>query len=80
MPLTRIQGKDLSRSAGAELLVRLSARTVRLGTEVADERGFDLAADDFELGRRVPLQPDLNKDVWRWDGWVDFERLLDTPP
>jgi hypothetical protein len=78
LPFHRIQGKDLSGSRGVKLLVRLTARTVGLGTEVADERWFDLEAGDFELGRFVPLQPDLDKDVWRWEGWSDFDGL--TPP
>lgn len=73
LPFRRIQGKDLSRSSGVKLLVRLTARTVGLGTEVADERWFDLEAGDFELGRFVPLQPDLDKDVWQWEGWSDFD-------
>lgn len=78
LPFREIQGKDLSRSSGVKLLVRLSARTVRLGTEVADERWFDLEAGDFELGRFVPLEPDLGRDVWRWGGWSRFDDLL--PP
>ncbi len=86
LPFRRIQGKDLSRSSGVKLLVRLTARTVGLGTEVADERWFDLEAGDFELGRFVPLQPDLDKDVWQWEGWSDFDGLThpgadgDEPP
>lgn len=81
LPFSRIQGKDLSSSSGVKLLVRLTARTVGLGTEVADERWFDLEAGDFEIGRFVPLQPDLGKDVWKWTGWPDFDALLapDTP-
>jgi hypothetical protein len=80
LPFRRIQGKDLSGSSGVKLLVRLTARTVGLGTEVADERWFDLEAGDFELGRFVPLQPDLDKDVWRWEGWSDFDGLLGSRP
>lgn len=63
-----------------KLLVRLTARTVGLGTEVADERWFDLEGGDFELGRFVPLQPDLDKDVWRWEGWADFDGVLESGP
>ncbi|MEV6696509.1 hypothetical protein AB0M68_04980 [Streptomyces sp. NPDC051453] len=80
LPFRRIQGKDLSRSHGVKLLVRLTARTVGLGTEVADERWFDLAAGGFELGRFVPLQPDLDKDVWQWRGWAGFDGLMPPPP
>jgi hypothetical protein len=80
LPFRRIQGKDLSGSYGVKLLVRLTARTVGLGTEVADERWFDLEGGDFELGRFVPLQPDLDKDVWRWEGWTDFDGLLPGQP
>ncbi|MFD9465567.1 hypothetical protein [Streptomyces sp. NPDC060027] len=80
LPFRRIQGKDLSGSHGVKLLVRLTARTVGLGTEVADERWFDLEAGDFELGRFVPLQPDLDKDVWRWEGWPDFDGLIPPRP
>ncbi|MET7988291.1 MULTISPECIES: hypothetical protein [unclassified Streptomyces] len=84
LPFREIQGKDLSRSSGVKLLVRLTARTVGLGTEVADECWFDLAdgdADgDFELGRFVPLQPDLGKDVWQWEGWPDFDGLIHPSP
>ncbi|MFF4352691.1 hypothetical protein [Streptomyces sp. NPDC001530] len=80
LPFRRIQGKDLSGSYGVKLLVRLTARTVGLGTEVADERWFDLEGGDFELGRFVPLQPDLDKDVWRWEGWTDFDGLIQRPP
>ncbi|MFF3320809.1 hypothetical protein [Streptomyces sp. NPDC002889] len=76
LPVTRIQGKDLSRSQGAKLLVRLTARTVGMGTEVVDERWFDLEGDDFEIGRFVPLQPNLDKDVWAWRGWSGFDDLL----
>ncbi|MCT9109394.1 hypothetical protein N4G69_27945 [Streptomyces mirabilis] len=79
LPFRRIQGKELSGSYGVKLLVRLTARTVGLGTEVADERWFDLEAGDFELGRFVPLQPDLGKDVWRWEGWTDFDALEPHP-
>ncbi|MEV6754012.1 hypothetical protein [Streptomyces sp. NPDC051214] len=78
LPFTRIQGKDLSQSAGVELMVRLTARTVGLGTEVADERWFKVGPEDFELGRFVPLEPDLQRDVWEWDGWRGFDELL--PP
>ncbi len=76
LPVQRIQGKDLSQSHGAKLLVRLTARTVGMGTEVVDERWFDLEGDDFETGRFVPLEPNLAKDVWTWRGWRDFDRLL----
>ncbi|MEV2250158.1 hypothetical protein AB0I94_06235 [Streptomyces sp. NPDC050147] len=78
LPFTRIQGKDLSQSAGVELMVRLTARTVGLGTEVADERWFRVGPGDFELGRFVPLEPELSRDVWQWDGWRRFDELL--PP
>ncbi|MFJ6572974.1 hypothetical protein ACIQNU_36770 [Streptomyces sp. NPDC091292] len=80
LPFTKIQGKDLSDSSGVKLLVRLTARTVRLGTEVADERWFDLDAGDFEQGRFVPLQPDPDRDVWQWNGWRNFDRLLPPVP
>lgn len=80
LPFQLIQGKDLSTSYGVKLLVRLTARTVGLGTEVADERWFDLEGGDFELGRFVPLQPDLDKDVWRWEGWADFDGVLESGP
>ncbi|WP_345650138.1 hypothetical protein [Streptomyces siamensis] len=80
LPFRHIQGKDLSDSRGVKLLVRLTARTVGLGTEVADERWFDLEAGDFELGRFVPLEPELDKDVWRWEGWTDFDGLLAPRP
>ncbi len=80
LPFSRIQGKDLSGSSGVKLLVRLTARTVGLGTEVADECWFDLEGGDFELGRFVPLQPDLAKDVWRWEGWSDFDGLIRPGP
>ncbi|MFE0104738.1 hypothetical protein [Streptomyces sp. NPDC059009] len=79
LPFTEIQEKDLSRSYGVKLLVRLTARTVRLGTEVADERWFDVDEGDFELGRFVPLQPDLERDVWTWEGWDGFDELLPPP-
>ncbi|WP_405998427.1 hypothetical protein [Streptomyces sp. NBC_00829] len=83
LPVSSIQGKDLSQSHGAKLLVRLTARTVGMGTEVVDERWFDLDGDDFETGRFVPLEPNLAKDVWSWQGWRDFDELLPdegTPP
>ncbi|MET7385294.1 hypothetical protein ACFYPT_18390 [Streptomyces sp. NPDC005529] len=80
LPFRRIQGKDLEGSHGVKLLVRLTARTVGLGTEVADERWFDLEGGDFELGRFVPLQPDLDKDVWHWEGWTDFDGLTGSRP
>ncbi|MER8045792.1 hypothetical protein [Streptomyces sp. NPDC094032] len=79
LPFREIQGKDLTASVGVKLLVRLTARTVGLGTEVADERWFDLDADDFERGRFVPLQADSAVDVWRWEGWARFDELLDEP-
>ncbi|MFF2850588.1 hypothetical protein ACFVT5_30300 [Streptomyces sp. NPDC058001] len=80
LPFTEIQGKDLSHSFGVKLLVRVTARTVRLGTEVADERWFDVDAGDFEKGRFVPLQPDFQRDVWQWTGWRDFDGLLPPVP
>ncbi|MFF1923709.1 hypothetical protein ACFVW8_24445 [Streptomyces sp. NPDC058221] len=78
LPLTSIQGKDLSTSEDAKLMVRLTARTVGLGSEVADERWFDLdaAQGDFELGRFVPLRADPERDVWQWQGWERFDLLL----
>lgn len=78
LPLTSIQGKDLAASVDAKLMVRLTARTVGLGTEVADERWFDLSAEagHFEIGRFVPLRADPARDVWRWVGWKDFDGLL----
>ncbi|MFD5033587.1 hypothetical protein ACFWM0_24740 [Streptomyces sp. NPDC058405] len=78
LPFREIQGKQLGDVQGVKLLVRLNARAVGLGTEVVDERWFDLAADDFEIGRFVPLSPDLQTDVWSWDGWEGFDQLL--PP
>lgn len=80
LPFRHIQGNDLDASQGVKLLVRLTARTVGLGTEVTDERWFDLAAGDFELGRFVPLEPDLDKDVWQWRGWAGFDGLMPPPP
>ncbi|MCL2732853.1 MAG: hypothetical protein FWE15_22875 [Actinomycetia bacterium] len=80
LPFTHIQGKDLTSSEGVKLLVRITARTVMLGTEVADDRWFDLAGDDFELGRFVPLRPDLGQDVWQWEGWPRFDHVLPPPP
>ncbi|GHJ36086.1 hypothetical protein [Streptomyces sp. TS71-3] len=80
LPFTRIQGKDLAQSYGVKLLVRVTARTVGLGTEVADERWFDLAGGDFELGRFVGVQADTERDVWKWDGWQDFDALLPKGP
>lgn len=78
LPLVNIQGKDLSAATGVKLLVRLTARTVGLGTEVADEHWFDISAgsDDFELGRFVPLRADPDTDVWTWEGWARFDELL----
>ncbi|MGW7086333.1 hypothetical protein ACWGH2_22935 [Streptomyces sp. NPDC054871] len=78
LPLAQIQGKDLSAATGVKLLVRLTARTVGLGTEVADEHWFDVSAgsDDFELGRFVPLRADPDTDVWTWEGWARFDELL----
>ncbi|MFB6779988.1 hypothetical protein ACFCX0_21735 [Streptomyces sp. NPDC056352] len=74
LPLSSIQRKDLSASEDAELMVRLTARAVGLGSEVADARWFDLdtARGDFELGRFVPLKADPERDVWQWEGWEDF--------
>ncbi|MDJ0462284.1 hypothetical protein [Streptomyces sp. H27-C3] len=71
LPFTEIQGKDLSAATDVRLLVRLTARTVGLGTEVADERWFEPregSACGFELGRFVPLEADVDRDVWSWDG------------
>ncbi|MGW0799452.1 hypothetical protein [Streptomyces sp. NPDC002692] len=79
LPITWIQGKDLAQSYGVKLVIRLTARTVHLGTEVADEKWFNLTADDFEFGRFVPLQPDPDKDVWQWEGWADFDALVPPP-
>lgn len=78
LPVAHIQGKDLSAATGVKLLVRLTARTVGLGTEVADEHWFDVSAgsDDFELGRFVPLRADPDTDVWTWEGWARFDELL----
>ncbi|MEU9860902.1 hypothetical protein AB0D99_08500 [Streptomyces sp. NPDC047971] len=76
LPFREIQGKDLSDSVGVKLLVRLTARTVGLGTEVVDERWFDLDGDDFERGRFVPLHPDTAVDVWDWQGWTEFDQVL----
>ncbi|MGW5732854.1 MULTISPECIES: hypothetical protein [Streptomyces] len=78
LPLGHIQGKDLLDAEGVKLLVRLTARTVGLGTEVADEHWFDVSAtsDDFELGRFVPLRADPDTDVWTWEGWAHFDDLL----
>lgn len=78
LPLARIQGKDLSAATGVKLLVRLTARTVGLGTEVADEHWFDVSvgSDDFELGRFVPLRADPDADVWTWEGWARFDELV----
>ncbi|MGW4033782.1 hypothetical protein ACWEFL_31550 [Streptomyces sp. NPDC004838] len=76
LPVQKIQGKDLSASRGAKLLVRLTARTIGMGTEVVDERWFDLDADDFEIGRFIPVEADLMKDVWGWRGWQGFDELL----
>ncbi|MFB7372903.1 hypothetical protein ACFC0D_24000 [Streptomyces sp. NPDC056222] len=76
LPFREIQGKDLSDSVGVKLLVRLTARTVGLGTEVVDERWFDLDGDDFERGRFVPLHPDTAVDVWDWRGWPEFDAVL----
>ncbi|MGH3311686.1 MAG: hypothetical protein ACRDP3_14050 [Streptomyces sp.] len=78
LPFREIQGKTLENVKGVKLLVRLNARAVGLGTEVVDERWFDLGTDDFEIGRFVPLSPDLETDVWSWEGWEGFDQLL--PP
>ena len=82
--------EDLGRAPGVDRAAFLpwkwaqgtarNGKTVGLGTEVADERWFDLEAGDFELGRFVPLQPELDKDVWRWEGWSDFDGLTPSRP
>ncbi|MCZ4103673.1 hypothetical protein [Streptomyces sp. H39-C1] len=80
LPLARIQGKDLAQSYNVKLVVRLTAYTTHLGTEVAAEKWFDLTTDDdFELGRFAPVRPDPGKDVWLWEGWTDFDSLLPPP-
>ncbi|MGW1226698.1 hypothetical protein [Streptomyces sp. NPDC002530] len=80
LPITRIQGTDLAGAESVRMLVRLTAKAGGLGTEVFGERWFDLAGDDFELGRFAPLKPRVDADIRTWDGWRRFDDLHTPEP
>ncbi|MFD3655455.1 hypothetical protein ACTU45_05685 [Streptomyces sp. 24-1644] len=76
LPITEIQGTPLEGAESVRILVRLTGKAGGLGTEVFGERWFDLAGEDFELGRFAPLKPQVDADIRQWEGWRTFDHLL----
>jgi hypothetical protein len=54
------------------VLVRLTGKTVGLGTDVVSERWYSLA-EDVQVGRFVPVDPDSTAPEKQWAGWRRFD-------
>ncbi|TRO64614.1 hypothetical protein [Streptomyces sp. IB201691-2A2] len=80
LPLESLQGKELCGLQGARILVRFRAKAVGTGTELSDERWFELDGEDLELGEFVPVEPDLAGHVSAWAGWRGFDDLSPANP
>lgn len=79
LPMDEIQGNDIIGLYGARILVRLTAKAVGIGTEVVDEKWYNLTGD-IELGRFVPVEPVEGMHVKYWSGWEDFENTRAISP
>ena len=77
LPVKRIQGVDVQHVGEVKLLIRVSGKSVGLGTEIVDEKWYRLGAEDraVDLGRYAPVDAVPGVNVKDWDGWSRFERV-----
>jgi hypothetical protein len=74
--ITEIQGRILdSTDDDRQLVVRLSGGVAKPASRISEERRYHLHTD-VQLGRFVPIEPDLSVPAVRWPGWARFEECL----
>ena len=76
LPVRSIQGRRIDNKREPKLLVRVTAKTAGLGTDIVEEHWYKLDdAESVELGRYAPIDVDPDVPIELWGGWVDFEGL-----
>src|SRR6266571_9059698 len=73
--IVEIQGRVLGKDDNRELVVRLSGRAARAAGQVSEERRYHLV-DDVQVGRFVPVEPNLAVPTRSWPGWRRFEETI----
>jgi hypothetical protein len=73
--ITVIQGRLLADTEDRELVVRLSGQIARPAGQLSEEHRYDLV-DDVQVGRFVPVEPDLSRPAASWPGWRRFEERI----
>lgn len=76
LPLRTIQGRRVDDKREVKLLVRVTAKTAGLGTDIVEEHWYRLRdAESVELGRYMPIDVNPDKPIEQWGGWPEFEGL-----
>jgi hypothetical protein len=76
LPVRVVQGVRIDDTREAKLLVRVTAKTAGLGTDIVEEHWYRLEdAESVELGRYVPIDVDPTVPIEKWGGWSEFEGL-----
>lgn len=84
LPVKEIQGRRIDDKRDVMLLVRVTAKTVGLGTDIVEEHWYRLdSAESVELGRYVPIDVDPALPAKYWAGWPEFDKVqgpVSVPP
>lgn len=70
--ITEIQGRVLDDGDDRQLVVRLSGQVARPVSQISEERRYHLLTD-VQVGRFVPIEPNLAAPARTWPGWRRFE-------
>lgn len=70
--IAEVQGRSLGDTDDRQLVVRLSGTMAQPGSQISEEMRYDLTKD-IQIGRFVPVEPDLAVPARKWPGWNRFE-------